>query len=140
KWQVLAQQVILGTMVMPPEATGWLSPNATDGFRVFVANAVDAGRAGLPSGLDSWDGYPAARGRLLRAALDADASLVVLSGDSHNGWAFDLDLDGQRAGIELAGTSVTSPGNESDFPGVAPADAVRATLAHNRQLRWANLH
>ena len=140
KWQVLAQQVIVGTLAMPPEANNWLARDATDGFRAFVANAVDAGRAGLPSGLDSWDGYPAARGRLLRAALDADANLVVLSGDSHNAWAFELDLDGQRAGIEVAGTSVTSPGNEDDFPAAPPAEAVRATLAVNRQLKWANLH
>lgn len=140
KWQILAQQVILGTMAMPPEAATWLGPNATPGARAFLANAIDAGREGVPAGLDSWDGYPAARRRLLRSALDADANLVVLSGDSHNAWAFDLDLDGHRAGIELAGTSVTSPGNEDDFPGVAPDVAVRATVARNPQLQWANLH
>jgi alkaline phosphatase D len=140
KWQVLAQQVIVGTLAMPAEANGWLGPNATDGFRTFVANMVAAGQAGLPGGYDSWDGYPAARRRLLQAALDAQANLVVLSGDSHNAWAFDLDLDGHRAGIELAGTSVTSPGNEDDFPGVAPDVAVRTTVARNRQLKWANLH
>jgi alkaline phosphatase D len=140
KWQVLAQQVILGTIAMPPEAANWLGPDATAGARAFLANAIDAGRAGLPSGLDSWDGYPAARRRLLRSALDADANLVVLSGDSHNAWAFDLDLDGHRAGIEIAGTSVTSPGNEDDFPGVAPDTAARATVARNPQLKWANLH
>jgi alkaline phosphatase D len=140
KWQVLAQQVVLGTMAMPPEAANWLGPNATAGARAFLANAIDAGRAGVPAGLDSWDGYPAARRRLLRSALDADANLVVLSGDSHNAWAFDLDLDGHRAGIEIAGTSVTSPGNEDDFPGVAPDTAVRATVARNPQLKWANLH
>ncbi len=140
KWQVLAQQVILGTLAMPARAGDWLGPNATDGFRAFVANMVAAGQAGLPSGFDSWDGYPAARRRLLQAALDADANLVVLSGDSHNAWAFDLDLDGHRAGIELAGTSVTSPGNEDDFPGVAPDVAARATVARNPQLKWTNLH
>jgi alkaline phosphatase D len=140
KWQVLAQQIIVGTLAMPPEASGWLGPRTTDGFRAFVANMVEAGRAGLPAGYDSWDGYPEARRRLLRSALDADASLVVLSGDSHNAWAFDLDLDGDRAGIELAGTSVTSPGNEVDFPGAPPDEAVRVTLARNRQLKWANLH
>jgi alkaline phosphatase D len=139
-WQVLAQQVILGTMAMPPEAANWLGPDATAGERTFLANAIDAGRAGLPSGLDSWDGYPAARRRLLRSALDADANLVVLSGDSHNAWAFDHELDGHRAGIEIAGTSVTSPGNEDDFPGVAPDLAARAMVARNPQLKWANLH
>lgn len=140
KWQVLAQQVILGSMAMPPEAANWLRPDATAGARAFLANAIDAGRAGVPAGLDSWDGYPAARRRLLRSALDADANLVVLSGDSHNAWAFDHDLDGHRAGIEIAGTSVTSPGNEDDFPGVAPDLAARAMVARNPQLKWTNLH
>ena len=40
----------------------------------------------------------------------------------------------------MAGTSVTSPGNESDFPAVAPTEMARATVARNPQLKWANLH
>ena len=44
------------------------------------------------------------------------------------------------ARIELAVTSVTSPGNEADLPGTPPDQAVRAYRAANRQLRWANLH
>jgi len=140
KWQVIAQQTILGTLKMPAEAADWLAPTASEGFRAFVGNAVAAGQAGLPFNHDQWDGYPAARRRLLSSSLDADANLIVLSGDSHNAWAFDLDLDGQAAGIEVAGTSVTSPGNEDDFPGAPPDVAVRATLAANRQLKWANLH
>lgn len=140
KWQVIAQQVIVGTLAAPPEAGTWLGPEATAGQRAFLANAVDAGRAGLPFNHDTWDGYPQARRRLLQSALDADANLVILSGDSHNAWAFDLDLDGHAAGIEIAGTSVTSPGNESDFPNVTPTEMVRATVARNPQLKWANLH
>ena len=100
----------------------WLGPDATDGFRAFVANCRrrrPRGPAVQPRQLGR---LSAARRRLLRSALDADANLVVLSGDSHNAWAFDLDLDGHAAGIEIAGQSVTSPGNESDFPAVAPAD------------------
>ncbi len=65
---------------------------------------------------------------------------MILSGDSHNAWAFDLDPDGHAAGIEIAGQSATSPGNESDFPAVARAEMVRATVARNPQLKWANLH
>jgi len=140
KWQVIAQQVIMGALAAPREAGAWLGPEATDGFRAFVANAIDAGQVGLPFNHDSWDGYPQARRRLLQSAREADANLVILSGDSHNAWAFDLDLDGRAAGIEIAGTSVTSPGNESDFTAVAPAEMVRATLARNPQLKWANLH
>jgi alkaline phosphatase D len=140
KWQVIAQQIVLGSLAMPAEAAGWLGPNASAGDRAFVANAIDAARAGLPFNHDSWDGYPQARRRLLQAALDADANLVVLSGDSHNAWAFDLDLDGHEAGIEVAGQSVTSPGYESDMPGVAPAAIVRALIARNPRLKWANTH
>lgn len=140
KWQVIAQQVIMGTLAAPPETQAWLGPEATSNFRGFVANAVDAGRSGLPFNHDDWNGYPQARRRLLQSALDSDSNLVVLSGDSHNAWAFDLDLDGHAAGIEIAGTSVTSPGNESDFTNVAPAEMVRATVERNPQLKWANLH
>jgi alkaline phosphatase D len=140
KWQVIAQQVIMGSLAAPRETASWMGPNATDGERAFVASAVDAGLVGLPFNHDQWDGYPQARRRLLRSALDADANLVVLSGDSHNAWAFDLDLDGQAAGIEIAGQSVTSPGNESDLPNVTPTEMVRATVARNPQLKWANLH
>ena len=103
KWQVIAQQVIMGTLAMPREAGAWLGPQATNGFRAFVANAIDAGRAGLPFNHDSWDGYPQARRRLLQSALDADANLVILSGDSHNAWAFDLDLDGHAAASRWPG-------------------------------------
>jgi alkaline phosphatase D len=140
KWQVIAQQIVMGSLVVPPGASAWLGPNATDGERAFLAAGLDAARAGLPFNHDSWDGYPKARRRLLQAALAADANLVVLSGDSHNAWAFDLDLDGHAAGIELAGQSVTSPGNESDFPAVAPDAMARETVAANPQLKWANMH
>jgi alkaline phosphatase D len=101
---------------------------------------IQAAQIGLPYNHDSWDGYPQARRRLLQAALDADANLVVLSGDSHNAWAFDLDLDGHRAGIELAGQSVTSPGNEDDYPNVTPTEMARQTIAANPQLKWTNQH
>jgi alkaline phosphatase D len=140
KWQVIAQQVIMGVLAAPRETGAWLGPEATESFRGFVSNAIDAGQVGLPFNHDSWDGYPRARRRLLQSALDAETNLVILSGDSHNAWAFDLDLDGHAAGIEIAGTSVTSPGNESDFTNVAPAEMVRATVARNPQLKWANLH
>ncbi|HEY0112108.1 MAG TPA: alkaline phosphatase D family protein [Allosphingosinicella sp.] len=139
RWQVLAQQTIMGSLVMPPEAKGWISPDAPEFVRRRSALAGAAAGLGLPLNLDAWDGYPAARERLLRTALDADANLLVLAGDSHNGWAFDLDLGGTAAGVELAGHSVTSPGLEAYAPKVAPADIATAFRARNRQLRWADV-
>ena len=74
---------------------------------------------------------------VLKAALETNANLLVLSGDSHNAWGFDLDLAGSPAGVEFGGQSVTSPGWETDLPNVPPADFARAAVGHNRQLKWA---
>ena len=134
KWQVLAQQVIVGSLETPPEAASWLSPTASAEERSNNATELAAAKLGLPFNMDDWNGYPAARTRLLKSALDANANLVILSGDSHNAWAFDLDLGGTPAGVELSGQSVTSPGYEG--VGVAPDQIARALVARNRQLKW----
>ena len=43
---------------------------------------------------DSWDGYRAARGRVFDAAASAGVThLVVLTGDVHSSWAYDLARD-----------------------------------------------
>jgi alkaline phosphatase D len=125
---------------LPLEARAWLRADAPQEVKQVTAIGAAASEVGLPLNFDAWDGYPAARDRLLRSALDADANLVVLSGDSHNGWAFDLDLAGTPAGAEFAGMSVTSPGLEAYTPGVAPAEVARALRARNPALRWADLH
>jgi len=138
KWQLLGQQVLMGTVAVAPEAAGWLRPETDERVRRAVNAGLAAARAGLPFNLDMWDGYPAARERLLRAARDADANLIVLSGDSHNGWAFDLDLGGAAAGVDLGVQSVTSPGFESFLPWVDPAELARATVAASPQLKWAD--
>jgi len=137
KWQLLAQQVVVGRAVLAPQVAGWLTPAASAELRQQVQVGVGAGRFGLPFTLDSWDGYPAARARLLRSALDSDSNLIVLSGDSHNAWAFDLALDGTPAGAEFAVQSVTSWGYESYLPWVDPAQLARAMVAHNPDLKWA---
>lgn len=67
-------------------------------------------------GTNQWDGYPAARRRLLRAIEDAGArSCVVLSGDAHRCVVSDLKVDFTRPqapvlATELCGPSLTSPG------------------------------
>lgn len=139
RWQLLAQQTVMGSFALPPEARAWMRADAPDYVRRLTAVGAAASEVGLPLNLDAWDGYPAARERLLRSALDADANLVVLSGDSHNGWAFDLDLAGTPAGAEFAGPSVTSPGLEAYAPHVAPAELERAVRARNPSLKWTDL-
>jgi alkaline phosphatase D len=140
RWQVLAQQVLMGSIQASPRVAEWVGADASAQVRQRSAIGLAAARAGLPFNLDMWDGYPAARDRLLKSSLDADANLIVLSGDSHNAWAFDLDLDGTPAGVEFAGHSVTSPGYEAYLPRVAPDDLARAIVAANRQLKWAETH
>jgi alkaline phosphatase D len=139
RWQLLAQQVVMGSLLVPPQAADWLGPDATQNERRSTRIDVLASSLGLPAYLDSWDGYPAARSRLLRAAQEADANLIVVSGDSHNAWAFELDEGGKAAGVEFAGQSVTSPGYESDLPHISPRDVERAMIERNPKLKWANL-
>lgn len=139
KWQVLAQQVVMGTLFMPPEAANWVGPNPPDFARKRFAEAQAAAKAGLPLNLDAWDGYPVARARLLKGALDNDSNLVVLTGDTHNAWGFDLAHKKHRVGVEFAVQSVTSAGFESSTR-AAEADRVKALMQRNPSLRFTNTH
>ena len=65
-------------------------------------------------------------------------NLLVLTGDSHNAWAFDLDHRGQRVGVELAGQSVTSPGAEGTVRWRRPDALAADFVAANRQLKWCD--
>jgi alkaline phosphatase D len=88
--------------------------------------------------MDAWDGYPAARARVFKAALKADANLLVLAGDTHNGWAFELGHEGARVGVELGVCSVSSPGFENYLSFVKPDALAGALVAENEQLKWAD--
>ncbi len=139
RWQVLAQQVIMAPLIMPQIATSWLAPGVVPDSKAMEDMDLSnrASRAGMPLGMDRWNGYPAERDRVLRAATAAGASLVTLSGDSHNAWASDLQLDGQPAGIELCVQSVSSNGIERRFGGDA-AGIARDYLAANPGLKWCD--
>lgn len=108
-WQVLGQQV----MMMRRERQGAVS-------------------------MDSWDGYPAARARLLAGLHERRANTVVLTGDVHAGWAGTLRLDPQDPGsaavaTEFVGTSITSEGNGTETVG-----NTEATLATNPHIAFYN--
>jgi alkaline phosphatase D len=94
-WQVLGQQVMFAPQTAPGEPGG---------------NA------------DSWDGYRAARQRVFDAAASAgQGHLVVLTGDVHSSWAYDLapnpfdpskyDPETGRGavGTEIVTPAITSP-------------------------------
>ncbi len=137
-WQVLAQQVVMGANSTPLELVEGLAAQAPDWLRPRLIAAAAASRAGLPSNMDAWDGYPAARERLLAAARNADANLITLTGDTHNAWAFALAHAGEPAGVEFAGQSVTSPGFEAYLNSLSPGDLAGAMVARNPQLQWAD--
>ena len=98
-WPILARQVILAPLDNDP-GPGELFP------------------------MDKWDGYPAARQRLLNVferirRHRKDFCPVVLTGDNHNHWAFHLQKDSSVRtpvlGSEFAGTSISSNGDGTDI-------------------------
>ncbi|WP_029935808.1 alkaline phosphatase D family protein [Sphingomonas sp. UNC305MFCol5.2] len=136
-WQLVGMGTILGRTVMPQEAVSWLRSDATEKSVASFRDNARAAKLGLPMWMDRWDGYPAARSRLLKAAQAADANLVMLSGDSHNAWAYGLVEDGRPAGVEFAGHAVTSQGMEGSMA-ADPAIVARGFIAANPELKWAD--
>jgi len=135
-WQVLVQQVLMGKTAAAAALTEDLPSDLPDYVRRRLTSAALASRAGLPFNMDAWDGYPAARERVFKAALEADANLVSLAGDTHNAWAFDLMQDEANVGVEFGGHSVTSPGIETALPQLDTGRFERATVEHNPELKW----
>lgn len=134
-WQVVGFGTVMGNLLTPPDAQSWLGGNHP-AARDYVAAGIAAARLGLPANFDSWGGYPAARRRFLAQSRAAEANLVVISGDSHNAWAFDLTQDG-AAGVEFAGHAVTSPGYEAALA-ADPAAVARSLVAFNPELKWCD--
>jgi alkaline phosphatase D len=85
---------------------------------------------------DAWDGYPAARQRLLRFIGDNKLrSCVVLTGDTHTNYVCDLhrdfnDTQAEPVATELCGTSVTSNG--------PPQTHVEAVMRDNPHIRFGD--
>lgn len=137
KWQVVGFGTIMGKQRMPENAMDWIKADAGAATKAYVQAGVSASKLGLPSDLDNWGGFPAARARFLKSAQAAGANLLVICGDSHNAWAFDLGQDGKPAGVEFAGHSVTSPGYENGSS-TDPKVIAAALVATNPELKWCD--
>lgn len=121
-WQVLGQQIVMGPMRIPLSVFDNFSEDSINEFLQALDTPETArtdrqlaliAQPRIGYELTNWDGFPAARDRVLGAARTLDKNLVVLSGDSHNGWGHDLrDASGAPAGVEFAAPSVTSTGLE----------------------------
>lgn len=96
RWDVLGQQVFFGQLVRP----------------------LPDGRDALP--MDSWNGYVAARERVVQMFSDRPRNFVVLTGDVHRHYAGTLPGVGAArervVGAEFVATSITSGGDGSDDP------------------------
>ena len=127
QWKLLGQGVMFAQLKAPG------SNQATDPGLYFINS-------------DQWDGYEPARNRIF-AGIQGDAAnakvndVVVLTGDIHSSWAADLHPNpynpaaydkatgaGSLA-VEFVGTSVTSPGIDTDTTG-AVAGAIRSFNPH----------
>ncbi|MEV0095238.1 alkaline phosphatase D family protein [Streptomyces sp. NPDC050738] len=118
---------------------GWRASRAT--WNVVPQQVCVAQRRNVPTGvsklsMDGWDGYPAARQRMLDGAVATGAdNLLVLTGDLHNAYAHDLkqnfdDPASKTVGVELVATSITSGGDGADRP--SNYDAYMTSNPHMR--------
>jgi alkaline phosphatase D len=137
RWQLVAQQVVMGDIFVPKQALEWLAPDADARAQAFVKGGLAASQAGIPGAQDMWSGYPQARRRLLKAMADAGANPIVIAGDSHNAWAFNHSLDGKPVAAEFGVQSVTSPGYEQATK-ADPAKIRAGLLQSSPGLQWCD--
>jgi alkaline phosphatase D len=96
RWNVIAQQVMMGRIKLPNPA-GPVPP--------VLAN------------LDQWDGYAPQRTRLLQHLADRRVSNpVVLAGDIHSTWFSELRVDFDRMETAPVAVEFTATSVSSDFP------------------------
>lgn len=144
-WNVLGQQILMTKMLVPAElllalaeiTAGNPSADTLNKMNVQITELVtlkirlQKGDPTLtaqekarvltvaPYNLDAWDGYFAEREILYGTLAQLKKKVVVLAGDTHNAWSSNLySKDGAFVGVELATSSVSSPGLEKylDIP------------------------
>jgi alkaline phosphatase D len=89
--------------------------------------------------MDPWDGYVAERDQLLAAAQERGVrNLVVITGDRHQNYAWDLkrdftDPDSPTVASEFVGTSISSSGDGGDT-----TEETERLLAANPHMKFIN--
>ena len=110
-WNVIAQQTMLAEYDFTP------APGAT----LF--------------NMDQWDGYVAARNRLLRFLMDQHPrNPIVLTGDIHSSWVHDIKRNFDDPASETVGTDLVGTSISSDFPSafIAPVLAALRDNPHTK--------
>lgn len=138
-WNVLGQQILMTKMLVPAELLLALAEITAGNPSADTLNKMNAQITELvtlkvrlqkgdptltaqekarvltvaPYNLDAWDGYFAEREIVYAALAQLKKKVVVLAGDTHNAWSSNLySKDGAFVGVELATSSVSSPGLE----------------------------
>ena len=124
-WQILGQQVLMGRLFIPKIAVEDIFESERNGRLVQMMRSMS--EQSLPFNLDAWDGYPECRDRVQEMFSDPRTNPVVLAGDTHNAWAFNMkNRIGDNFGVEIGAPGITSPGMESFIP--ATTEIVEASL------------
>ncbi|WP_336940660.1 alkaline phosphatase D family protein [Acinetobacter pittii] len=138
-WNVVGQQVLMSKMWIPAElllslgqiTSGGTSPDTLAKMNAQITELVtlklrlEQGDPTLtvqekarvttlvPYNLDAWDGYYAEREFVYDKLAEFNKKIIVLAGDTHNAWTSYLySQKGEYIGVELATSSVSSPGLE----------------------------
>lgn len=111
RWNIIAQQTMLAQFDFNPRADGELF------------------------NLDQWDGYVAARDRLLDFLQQRKPSNpVVITGDIHSSWVHDLKADFNDPGSDIVGTEFVGTSISSDYPSelIAPVKVALSDNPHTK--------
>jgi alkaline phosphatase D len=137
-WQIIGNQVLMAP-VTAPDLSQTPAPLAAalERLRPGVTQMLKLTRFPFPVSADTWDGYPAARARVYEAIRAAGGNAIVVTGDSHTGWANELADETGRVGVEFGGTSITSPSDASYFV-AAGLDFAGGVRARNPHIKWTD--
>ena len=127
KWNIIAQQVMVmpWNLVRTAALNIQFNPAIPDALKTQLLAAI--GQVDNFVNVDAWDGYPAARARLLQMlATIKPSNPIVLSGDIHSAWAANLLSDfsnpnSDPVAAEFVCTSIASTFLTQD---PRPADAI----------------
>ncbi|XHX80802.1 MAG: alkaline phosphatase D family protein [Stenomitos frigidus ULC029] len=114
RWNILAQQVMFSQFDF----------DARPGVQLF--------------NVDQWDGYVAARNRILTVLEQQKVpNPIVLAGDIHSSWVHDIKRDFDKPESKTLGTEFVATSISSDFPSqfIAP---VTAALSNNPHTKFFN--
>jgi len=137
-WQVIGNQIIMAPVTAPDVSrTPAALAAALERLRPGVTQLLKLTRFPFPLNIDAWDGYPTERARVYEAMRASGGNPLVVTGDSHNAWANELEDAQGLVAVEFGATSITSP-SETDYFSAAGVDFAAATRARNPHIKWSD--